>query len=90
MLKKVIPCIIFISVLLFLALSASPFVRTIDSLLWPIRLGILAGFSILLVWSRRGHRDDKPRDAKFAPTDLPDHFLSKAIRWFRDEQNPPK
>jgi len=90
MLKKAIPCMIFISVLLFLALSASPFAATIDSLLWPIRFGILAGFSILLVWSRRRHRDDEPRDAKFAPTDSPDHFLSRAIRWFRDEQNPPK
>jgi hypothetical protein len=58
MLKKTFPWIVFFGVLLLLVFSASSYVQVIDSLLWPIRFGILAGFSVLFAryWWR--HQND--------------------------------
>jgi hypothetical protein len=57
MLKKTFNWIVFFGALLLLVFSASSFVRTLDSLLWPIRFGILAGFSVLFVGYWWRHRN---------------------------------
>jgi hypothetical protein len=46
---KALTWIVFFGVLLLLVFSNSPYVKLFDSLLWPLRFGILAGFSILFV-----------------------------------------
>ena len=58
MLRKSLPSIVCFGVLLLLVFRNSPYVKIFDSVLWPVRFGILAGFSILLLWSRRRHRRD--------------------------------
>jgi hypothetical protein len=49
---------VFFGVLLLLVFSNSSYVKMFDFVLGPVRFGILAGFSILLVWSRWRHRRD--------------------------------
>jgi NhaP-type Na+/H+ or K+/H+ antiporter len=84
MLKKTFPWIVFFGVLLLLVFSVSSYVQALDSLLWPIRFGILAGFSVLFVryWWRR--RNDSGND-QVRPADSADDFLSSAIRWFHGD-----
>ena len=84
MLKKTLPWIVFFGALLLLVFSASSYVQALDSLLWPIRFGILAGFSVLFVrfWWR--HRNDSGNH-HVRPADSADHFLSSAIRWFHGD-----
>src|SRR5215469_2666028 len=43
-LKKSLPWILFFGVLLLLVFSNSPFLKIFDSVRWPVRFGILAGF----------------------------------------------
>jgi hypothetical protein len=66
MLKKTFPWIVFFGVLLLLVFSVSSYVQALDSLLWPIRFGILAGFSVLFVrywWRRRTRFGKRPSEA---------------------------
>jgi hypothetical protein len=43
-LKKSLRWIVFFGVLLLLVFSNSPYAKIFDSVLWPVRFGILAGF----------------------------------------------
>lgn len=81
--KKTFPWIVFFGVLL-LVFNASSYVQAIDSLLWPIRFGILAGFSVLFAryWWRRQNDSGNHR---VRPADSADNFLSFAIRWLHGD-----
>jgi hypothetical protein len=79
MVKKYYPWMIFLSFLLLLTCSASSYARVIDSILWPVRLGLIAGLSALFVWSRYRQRDAA---TKTTPHDSADHFLSAIRRWY--------
>lgn len=89
MLKKSVPWIVFFGVLLLLVFSNSSHVKAFDSLLWPIRFGILAGFSILLAWSRWRHRGEAA-NRKTASPDAADQLLSSAVRWFHGDPKRSK
>jgi hypothetical protein len=82
MLRKTFPWIVFFGVLPQPAYLQRD-VRALDSLLWPIRFGILAGFSVLFVrhWSKHGS-DSGSHPVR--PADSADHFLS-SIRWFHGD-----
>jgi hypothetical protein len=88
--KRVIPWIIFLSFLTLLVLSASSLAQTVDWLLWPIRFGLIAGLSLLLLWSRWRHRSDRPTDKHAARKDSADYFLSSVRRWYYGDPKPPK
>ena len=86
MLRKYYPLLIFLGFLLLLIFSASPYVRAIDWMLWPLRFGVLAGFSILVVRSRWRHRGkSRPTDMD-ASDDSADKFLTSARRWYHGGQ----
>jgi hypothetical protein len=89
-LKKSLPWIVFFGVLLLLVFSNSAYVKMFDFVLWPVRFGILAGFSILLVWSRWRHRRDDAASSNAASPDAADHFLSSAVRWFHGDSKRSK
>ena len=82
MFKKVSPWFIFVGVLALLVFSESSFARTVDWLLWPVRFGLIAGFSGLLLWSRWRHRGHRSAEGQTVPKDIADDFLSAARRWF--------
>jgi membrane protein implicated in regulation of membrane protease activity len=86
MLRKYYPWIIFLGFFLLLVFSASTYAKAIDRMLWPVRFGVLAGFSILVVWSWWRHRRDERARDKGAPRDSVDHFLSSARRWYHGDQ----
>lgn len=81
MLRKYYPGVIFLGFLLLLVFSSTSRAKTIDWLLWPLRFGIFASSSILLVWSRRRHPDDESAEGPGAQKDLADHFLMSVRRW---------
>jgi hypothetical protein len=87
--KRVIPWIIFISFFSLLVFSASSLAQTVDWLLWPIRLGLIAGLSLLLLWSHWRHRNDGSTD-KHAAKDSADHFLSSLRSWYYGAPKLPK
>jgi len=89
-LKKSLPWIVFFGVLLLLVFSNSPYVKISDSVLWPVRFGILAGFTILLLWSRGRHRRDDAASRNAASPDAVDHFLSSAVRGFHGDSKRSK
>jgi hypothetical protein len=89
-LKKSVPWIVFIAALLLLVFSNSPYVKMFDSVLWPVRFGILAGFSILLLCSRWRNRRDDAASRNTAWPDAADLFLSSAVRWFHGDSKPSK
>jgi ABC-type nickel/cobalt efflux system permease component RcnA len=89
-LKKSLPWIVFFGVLLLLVFSNSSYVKMFDYVLGPVRFGILAGFSILLVWSRWRHRRDDAASSNAASPDAADHFLSSAVRWFHRDSRRSK
>jgi membrane protein implicated in regulation of membrane protease activity len=88
--KKVAPWFIFVGVLALLVFSESSFARTVDGLLWPVRFGLIAALSVLLLWSRWRHRADSSTKDQAATRDVADGFLSAARRWFYGEQKRPK
>lgn len=90
MFKKVAPWFIFVGVLALLFFSESSFVRTVDGLLWPVRIGLIAGFSGLLLWSRWRHRAHRSEEGQTAPKDMANDFRSAARRWFYGGQKRPK
>jgi hypothetical protein len=85
MLRKHFPWMIFFGFLLLLTFSASSYARVIDSILWPVRFGLIAGLSILFVWSRWRHRGDSFAN-RTAPHDSADHFLTSVRRWYYGDQ----
>jgi len=86
MLRKYYPWMIFLAVFLLLASSATSYAKAIDSILWPVRFGILAGFSLLFVWSWWRHRDDSSPHRKAATGDSADNFLASVRRWYYGDQ----
>ena len=74
MLRKYYRWMIFLAVFLLLAFSATSYAKAIDSILWPVRFGILAGFSLLFVWSWWRHRDDSSAHRKLPRATLPTTF----------------
>jgi len=90
MIRRVIPGIIFFSFLTLLIFGATSLARTVDWLLWPIRLGLIAGLSLVFVWSRWRHRNDGPTDKHAAHEDSADYFLSSVRRWYYGDPKPPK
>lgn len=80
MARKYYPSIIFLGFVLLLTFSASSYARVIDSILWPVRFGLIAGLSILFVWSRWRHRNDSP--ANGVSRDSADHLLTSFRRWY--------
>ena len=90
MIKRVIPWIIFFSFLSLLVFSASSLAQTVDWLLWPIRFGLIAGLSLLLLWSRWRHRNDGSTIKDVAHKDSADHFLSSLRRWYYGDRKLPK
>ncbi len=79
------PWIIFVGFLLLLTASASSYARAMDAMLWPVRLGLIGGLSILLVWSRWRHRGDSLANGTGTPRDSADHFLAFVRRWYYGE-----
>jgi hypothetical protein len=86
MLRKFYPWVIFLGFLLLLVFTSTSWAKTIDWLLWPLRFRILAGFSILLVWSCRRHRDDESAAGSRVHRDAADHFLASVRHWYHGEQ----
>jgi hypothetical protein len=82
MLKQYYPWMIFVGFLLLLTFSSSNYSTTIDAILWPVRLGLIAGLSILFARSRWRHRAGSRADRTSAPQDSTDHFLSSIRRWY--------
>jgi hypothetical protein len=82
MVRKYYPWLLFLAFLLLLTFSASSYARAIDSILWPVRLGLIAGLSVLFVWSRWRHRRDSLANRTAIPHDSADHFLSSVRRWY--------
>lgn len=83
--QKIPSWVIFLGFFLPLIFSSTSWVKTIDWLLWPLRFGILAGFSILLRWSRWRHRNDESAEGQSAHRDSADHFLASVRRWYHSE-----
>lgn len=82
--QRTLPWLLFLGFLSLLLLSSTRFVRIADALLWPIRFGILAGFSALLIWSKIRRRDVDNAGTK---PDSAEQFLSSASRWYyRDKK----
>jgi ABC-type nickel/cobalt efflux system permease component RcnA len=86
MLRKYYPWLIFVAFLLLVVFSASSYARAIDWMLWPVRFGVLAGFSILVIWSWWRHHRDKSATDESASLDSVDHFLSSVRRWYHGDQ----
>ena len=86
MLRNDYPWILFCGVLLLLVFSSSSYSKAIDSILWPVRFGILAGVSILFVWSWWRHRKDASGRPSSAASDSADHFLTSLRRWYYSDQ----
>ncbi len=82
MVGKYYPWMIFVGLLLLLGFSGSNYAKAIDSILWPVRLGLIAGLSILFGWSRWRHRGDSLANRTGAPHDSADHFLRSVRRWY--------
>jgi ABC-type nickel/cobalt efflux system permease component RcnA len=85
-LRKYYPWVIFLGFLLLLLFSSTSWAKTMDWLLWPLRFGIIAGFSILLIWSRWRHRNDERAEGRSAHKDSADHFLASVRRWYHGVQ----
>ena len=83
--RKYYPRLLFLGSLLLLASSASGNAQAIDALLWPIRLGLIAGLSFLLVWFRWRHRQGALADRSNSH-DSADRFLSSIRRWYDGEK----
>lgn len=88
MVRRVAPWMTFVACLSLLILSTSSFAQTVDWLLWPIRFGLIAGLSVVLLWSRWRHRSDKP--SHNARKDFADGVLSSARSWYYGDSKPPK
>jgi len=88
--RKAFPWLLFFVLLSLLVFSRSTFARVADYLLWPIRFGILVGFSALLVCSRFRHRNDGSPGSGNSSSDSVDRFLSSMIRWYHGESNRQK
>ena len=86
MVKKYYPWMIFFGFLLLLTFSSSSYAKAIDSILWPVRLGLVAGLSILFARSWWRHREDSRSDDGDAPRDSADHFLASVRRWYYGDQ----
>jgi ABC-type nickel/cobalt efflux system permease component RcnA len=79
---RIVPWVIFLGFLSLLVFSASPVAQTIDWLLWPVRFGLIAGMSAILLWSRWRHRNDNKDTNHTAGKDSADHFLASVRRWY--------
>lgn len=88
--RRVIPWVIFLSFLTLLTFSSTSLARTVDWLLWPIRFGLIAGLSLVFLWSCWRHRNDGLADKKAAYKDSADYFLSSVRRWYYGDPKPPK
>jgi hypothetical protein len=86
MAKRHYPWLIFVGFLLLLTFSASRYAGVIDSILWPVRFGLIAGLSILFVWSRWRHRNDSLRNPNGVSRDSADQFLTSCRRWHEGVQ----
>jgi len=86
MLRKSYPWLIFLGFLLLAVFSASSYAKAVDWMLWPVRFGILAGFSILVAWSWWRHRRDNSATDESLSPDSVDHFLSSVRRWYHGER----
>jgi hypothetical protein len=85
MVRKYYPWMIFVAFVLLLTFSASSYARVIDSILWPVRFGLIAGLSMLLAWSRWSHRGDSLANRAGAPRDSADPFFTSVRRWYSGE-----
>jgi len=86
MVKKYYPWMIFFGFLLLLTFSSSSYAKTIDSILWPVRLGLVAGLSILFARSWWRHREDSHSDDGDASRDSADRFMTSVRRWYYGDQ----
>jgi hypothetical protein len=81
MIRRVYPWILFLVCAAFLAFSASPFARSVDNwILWPLRLGVIFGLSLIVLWSRWRHRNGSSHDSA-------DSFLTSLRRWYYGDSN---
>ncbi len=78
MVKKYYAWVLFSAFVLLLVFSTTPYARVIDSILWPVRFGILVGISILFVRSWWRHRTVAPKNST-------DDFLTSVRRWYYGE-----
>ena len=88
--EKVAAWIMFPGVLGLLVFSASSSARTVDCILWPVRLGVIAGVSRFLLWSRWRRRAAPFGTRQSAPGDTVDDFLSAVLRCFYGEPQQPR
>jgi ABC-type nickel/cobalt efflux system permease component RcnA len=86
--RRVIPWVIFLSSLTVLIFSSTFLAKTVDWLLWPIRFGLIAGLSLVFLWSRWRHRNDGPADKMATHKDSADQFLSSVRRWYTATRTP--
>jgi ABC-type nickel/cobalt efflux system permease component RcnA len=88
--KEVAAWFIFVGVVGLLVFSESSFAQTVDWLLWPVRFGLIAGFSALLFWSCWRHRADHSEEGQTVPKDMADNILGVARRWYYGGQKRSK
>jgi hypothetical protein len=88
--RRVYPWIIFVAYVSLLAFSATAVAKRIDWLLWPIRIGLIAGLSVFVLWSRWRHRSDDTSGGDGAEKDSADRFLMSFRRWYYGDRKAPK
>jgi hypothetical protein len=80
---------LFLGCLLLISFAATtPYLKSADLALIPLRLAIVVVLSILVVRDRWRHRDDlRPRGSPRPDAD--DTILQRFRRWYYDEQKHP-
>ena len=90
MIRRVYPWIIFIAYVGLLAFSATSIAEKVDRLWHLIRFGLIAGLSLVFLWSRWRHRNDRPTAENAARKDSADRFLWSFRRWYYGDPETPK
>jgi membrane protein implicated in regulation of membrane protease activity len=90
MIRRIYPWVIFIAYVSLLAFSATSVARGVDGLWGQIRFELIAGLSLVYLWSRWRHRNDDPTTKHAVNKDSADRFLLSFRRWYYGDPKNPK
>ena len=90
MFRRVYPWIIFIAYVSLLAFSATSVAKGVDGLWGQVRFELIACLSLVYLWSRWRHRNDRPTAKDAAQKDSADRFLASFRRWYYGDPKAPK